>query len=197
MCDRFGSHFATSKIKATGDSSDLRRGREINGCSRPLLRTGKKGEVLHEQGKQRRQPIQVVPEPGSRRTREKAVGGNARAGETPAQLERKEDIFQLRAKIGPEKMMPLLALQVVEIERGAVGSRSYRDNASGRCRADAIEQKICQQERRQVIDRERLLDAIGGQFAARKYGAGIVDQHINLRICVLNGLGEAANFALR
>src|SRR5579864_471096 len=175
MCDRFGSHFAASKIKAAGDPGDIRRGREIDGRSRPFLRSSKKGKTPHKQPKQRRRPIQVVTEPGSRRTREEAIGGNARASETPAQLERKEDILQLRAKIGAEKMMSLLALQVVEIERRAVGPRSHRDNASSLCRADAIEQKICQQERRQVIHRERLLDPIGGQFAARKYGAGIVD----------------------
>jgi hypothetical protein len=197
MGDRLGSHFATSNIKSAGYSRDLRRGREINGGSRPLFGTGQKGKVLHEQPKQRRQPIEVVPEPGSGRAGGETIGGNGRAGETPAQLEREEDVFQLRAKIGAEELMPLLALQVVEIERGAVGSRSYRDNASGRRRTDAIEQKIRQQERRQMIDRKGLLDPLGGQFAARKYSAGIVNQHIDLRICVLDSLREAANFALR
>jgi len=48
-----------------------------------------------------------------------------------------------------------------------------------------------------MIDRKGLLDPLGGQFAARKYSAGIVNQHIDLRICVLDCLREAANFALR
>src|SRR5882724_7051594 len=143
MGDRFGWCFATSNIKAAGDSSNVRRGREINGCFRPFFRSGQKRKVLHEQPKQRRQTIQVVAEPGSRRTREKAIGGNAGIGETPAQFEREEDIFQLRAKIGAEKMMPLLALQVLEIKRGTVGARGRRDDASTPRRADAIEQKIC------------------------------------------------------
>jgi hypothetical protein len=129
MGDRFGWRLATSNIKAAGDTSNLQRGREINRRFRPLLRTGEKRKILHEQPKQRRQTIQVVAEPGSRRAGEKAIGGSAGAGQTPAQLEREEDILQLRAKIGAEKLMPLLALQVVEIKRGTVGARSDRDDA--------------------------------------------------------------------
>src|SRR4029079_11067006 len=48
-----------------------------------------------------------------------------------------------------------------------------------------------------MIDRERLLDSVGGQFAARKHGAGIVDQHIDPRIGVVDCPGEAANLPLR
>ena len=54
--------------------------------------------------------------------------------------------------------------------------------AGGRAGHEAFQQQVGQQERREVIERERVLEAIGGHVAVRPEAADVVEQHVQPRI---------------
>src|SRR5579883_2281218 len=160
------------------------------GSARALFRAGKKRNVSDKERKQPGPPIHIASNPGLRRARRKAIGRDRRAVKTTTQFERKKNIFELGAKIRSQEMMLFLASQIFKVERGAVRFRSYRDDAACCRGADVVEQEIRQEKRRQMIDREGLLDPIDCKFAPREHRAGVVDQHIDMRIPAFDGRGQ-------
>ncbi len=58
------------------------------------------------------------------------------------------------------------------------------------------QQQVRQQERRQMVDGEGHLDAVGGDRALTAHHAGIVDQHVEPRAAVGNRGGEPPHLVL-
>ena len=54
-----------------------------------------------------------------------------------------------------------------------------------------------EQERRQVVDREGVFQAVGGHVPVRPEPADVVDQHIQPRVRVEHGRGQSADLGLR
>jgi hypothetical protein len=74
----------------------------------------------------------------------------------------------------------VLQVRVVEVEAGSgVRVGGDRDHPCGRGRRQLRHQQVRQQERRQVVDREDMLEAVRGDPALVQHQAGVVDEHVD------------------
>ena len=118
--------------------------------------------------------------------------------EPPCQGAREEHVGKLGIRIRAQPRPPSLQLEVVEVEHPApVRVRAGDDNPRRRGGPEPVEQQIREQERRQVVDRERSLVAVLGQLATMRVGAGVVDQHVDAVVAVEQLLREPADLGQR
>jgi hypothetical protein len=69
-----------------------------------------------------------------------------------------------------------LALQIIEVQPAlGVGAGGDGDDPGGRAGGKPVQQQAGQQERREVVEREGVLEAIGGDVPAAPEPAGVVD----------------------
>jgi len=74
-----------------------------------------------------------------------------------------------------------------------VGAGRDGDDPGGRARGEPVQQQIGQQERREVVEREGALQAVGGEVPVSPEPADIVNQHVQPRIGVSHLGGQAAH----
>jgi hypothetical protein len=106
-------------------------------------------------------------------------------GVASLQLSREEDVAELaRAVDTPGAEAAALGLEVVEVEPGAlvgVARRGHHPRARG---GEPLEQQVREQEWGEVVERESLLEAVGGQVARGEHGARVVRKHVDARVGV-------------
>src|SRR6185369_14963112 len=73
----------------------------------------------------------------------------------------------------------------------------YIDDSRRSACLQNVEQKIGQQEGREMIQRQRHLDAVYALAAQGEQGAGVVDQHIQAIVLLTVFVRQASHFSLR
>ncbi len=111
-----------------------------------------------------------------------AIGGHPGAVEPPRRFPGEQDVAQLRTTVGGETIVPLLAHQIVEFDRGtAMGVRCHIDDAGGGRSDKARAQQGGEQKIRQMVERKGALQPFGGCLPPPKHRTRIVDQHVDAR----------------
>ena len=89
------------------------------------------------------------------------VARHTRPAETARELVAEEDVGELRIGVRAGALVSTLQLQVVEIDVSQHRhGRGHVDHPRRRARLQHLEQQLCEQEVREMIDSERLLDAV-------------------------------------
>ncbi len=65
-----------------------------------------------------------------------------------------------------------------------MGAGRHRDDARWCAALQPIQKQLGQQEGGEVVERERALQAVGGDVAVRPEPADVVDQHVQTRVPV-------------
>ena len=121
-------------------------------------------------------------------------GGHAGAFQAAGQLVGEHHAGQLRLAVSTLPGVVPLALQVVEVDAASgVGAGGDGDDPGGRARGEAVQQQAGQQERREVVEREGVLHAIGGDVPVSPEPADVVDQHVQPRVGVQYLSGQTAH----
>jgi len=137
-----------------------------------------------------RTPMSVAQKPGW-------SAFDAGAVEPARQRIGEQDVAELGQPVGPQAVVSVLALQVVEVELGAVvGRRSDVDDAGVLCGPQRRQQEFGEQNVAKVVEGERHLDAVGAQRPFAEHADGIVDQHVEARPAFEDRFGEGANVRL-
>src|SRR5690348_12972116 len=126
------------------------------------------------------------------------VGRHPGSVQLPRQLIREEDIGELRFAVDAEGEVAAAVLHIVE---GNVGAGMHGggdgDDAGGRAGFQRLEQQVGQQERREVIERERHLNAVRRLAAAPEEDrAGVVDEHVQAVVACTELLSRPAHLRL-
>jgi hypothetical protein len=90
-------------------------------------------------------------------------GSHPSSLEAAGQFVGEHHVCQLRRIVGPLPRVVPLSLQVVEVDVACrMGAGRHRDDA-GRCAAlEPVQQQVCEQEGGEMVQRERVLQAVGG-----------------------------------
>ena len=109
----------------------------------------------------------------------------------PGQLAREEDVAQLGGPVHAHRRIGLLRLQVLEIQRARfVGvGRGRHDPPT----SQVLAQQVGEQERRQVVERERPLEALRGDLARGEQRACVVGEDVDVLVAALDLLGQGAH----
>ena len=126
------------------------------------------------------------------------VGADVARVQAARQLAGEQGVGELGVAIRLPAVETAFHLQVGEVDvPAAVHARTDVDDARGRAGAEPVEQQVGQQERRQVVDREGTLVAVGGGAAAAHRDAGVVDQHVEPGTRAQDPFGQCAHFGQR
>ena len=130
--------------------------------------------------------------------------GVQRGGRDPTALQASRQfvgehhVGQLGRVVGALPRVLQLALQIVEIQAAErMGAGGHSDNPRRCAGLQPVQQQVRQQERGEVIERERVLQAVGGDVPVRPEPADVVDEHIQARVPVEHFAREASYFGLR
>lgn len=93
--------------------------------------------------------------------------------------------------------MVFLALEVVPVELPSVDFGADVDDPPLRCCLHQVEQQVGEQERSELVERERALDAVFGQLSLGEDVSGVVDEHVEVLVARLDVLGGVADLLLR
>src|SRR5205085_2211278 len=124
-------------------------------------------------------------------------GRDAAAGEAAGQLGGEQDVGELGLAVGARSGVVASALQVVErdpaLRLGAGGDGDAPCGGAGR---EPLQEQGGEQERGQVVEGERALQAVGGQVAVGPEPADVVDQHVQPRVGGEDRAGEPPDLDL-
>ena len=112
------------------------------------------------------------------------------------QLERKEDVRQLRLPVDPHPAVTPGGLQVVEGQAVAGAACAVDANATMRAGDEArqaVEQRFGQEKGAEMIDGERGLVSVDRLGALGQHEAGVVDQHVERGACSRISAAPAPN----
>ena len=179
-----------------GDALHVGGGREVDRGLGALLR------ALHE----RSEDGEHEPHPATRvllaerradHSGVERVRRDARPLEPAGQLVGEQDVGQLGLVVRALTAVAPLALEVVEVD-AAHGLRARRDGDDpGRGGGpEPVQQQVRQQERREVVDRERALQTVLRDMPCRPVAAHVVHQDVEARVCRAYLLRETAHLAL-
>ena len=164
-----------------GDVRHLRRAGEVD--ERLGALGGAAGEQLPHAHTGPHAGAEVGPEAGAHEARVHAVGRHAGALQPASQLDGEQDVRQLGVAVGAERPVPMLELEVGEVD--AASSRRDRGrghHARRRAGREQVGQLGGQQEARQVIQGEGQLVPVRRKTPAAEHGAGVVDQHVEAAV---------------
>ena len=126
------------------------------------------------------------------------VGGDPTALQAARQLVGEHHVGQLGCVVGTLPRVLLLTLQVVEVEATCrMRAGRHGDDPGWGAGFEPVEQQVGEQKRREVVEREGVLQAIGGDVPVRPEPADVVDQHVQPRIPLERFACEAAYFGLQ
>ena len=124
-------------------------------------------------------------------------GRDAGALEAAGQLVGEHDVGELGLVVGALSGVVASALQVVELDAAhRLCAGGDGDDPCGCAGLEPIQQQVGEQERGEVVEGERALQAVGGQVAVRPEPADVVDQHVQPRVGVEDRDGEPTYLGL-
>ena len=89
-------------------------------------------------------------------------------------------------------------MEVVEVDRAErLRARGDGDDPGSLLRTHPVDEEAREQERREVVERERQLEAVRGDVAVRPEPAHVVDQHVDSGVALLQFGGQSAHLRLR
>ena len=108
------------------------------------------------------------------------VGGDGAGRQPPGQLVGEQDVGELGLVVGPCAGVGPFALEVVEVDPPhGLRVGGDRDHA-GRCALlQPVEQQVGEQERREVVEGEGVLEPVGRDVPGVPVAADVVDQHVD------------------
>jgi hypothetical protein len=104
------------------------------------------------------------------------------------------DVLQFGRVVGAYRAEVAVVVEVVEVEcAGHAGADARGLDHRGSGGGQLVEQQPGEQERRQVVDLEGLLEAVGGLGAVAEDAAGVVGEHVDAGVGGVEVGGELAD----
>jgi hypothetical protein len=126
--------------------------------------------------------------------RGEALDRGALAAQPPVQLEREEQVRQLRLSVGVPAEVATIAVEIVERDAAHLvrGARERHDSGI-LAPLHQLQQERGQQEVAEVVGAELKLEAVGRPASRRRHHAGVIDQQVEPVVGRSVTLGEAAH----